>query len=165
MSVTLSYQCCHGCSTQQERWPCHPLVSVDSTGESSSVMMTNVTWVSRASREETQCLLKLREAKFPADFSLPVGFVPLDSFLSFSPRAGGDAGARPGSDTGQGSAAPSHGRGASARPSRAIRLRGSRISAGLSNNGRQPRRSLRYWKHMFGGEKEKKAAELPRNRC
>lgn len=98
----------------------------------------------------------LGEAKFPTDFSLPVGFVPLHSFLGSSPSRGrrGRAALPPGQEST--ASPPKPRRGASSGPRRAIRLRGRRISAGLSNNGLQPPGSLGYWKHMFVGEKEEK---------
>lgn len=101
----------------------------------------------------------LRKAKFPIDFSLPVGFVPpsLIPQLISIPRQEGTHEPEAGSDSRAGKCSPwSHGQGASTGPSRAIRLRGRRTSTGLSNKRLQPPGSLRYWKHMFAGEKEKK---------
>lgn len=131
--------------------------TMGSTGESPSAMMRNVTWASQGSRKETQCLLELLEKQnFPPTSPSRWGLSPFtDSLAHLHPGAGEDARL-----CHQGRKAqpplPKPRRGASGGPRRAIRLRGRRISAGLSNNGLQPPGSLGYWKHMFVGEKEKK---------
>lgn len=103
-------------------------------GESLSMMMKNIIWTLQESRKKPQSLLELpKKQNFPSTSPSQWG-------LSLRWQEGtGDSG-----DS----------------PSQALSLQGKRISTGLSNHRPQLLGSLRYWKHMFTGEKEKKQLKI-----
>lgn len=109
----------------------------------------------------------LREVKFPTSFSLPVGSVPLHSFLSLSPSRDrrGHASQRPALTPGQERAAPGPQPGSKRWPQPGYQATGKEDQR-RAQQQRPPTAGLaRILETHVHWRKRKKAAEYPHNCC